>query len=279
MQLWGYVTHQTLECKGIYDESDRAYYISQEHLEQDLTMMLLDPKPVLDETAALKSVPKLSQETVGELLEKLGNSSVYFPRLAVPFEQWAALVIDNQWRQLLYERRLGQDVAVAAPKPVQIDLGRWFQTVFEVGWQSLDTLLDTDSGSLAFNFRRRNLAVNEVRKISIEGIKLIDLGMELGNQSVALLIGLTPETEQRVGIRVQLYPAGGQTYLPPNIRLALLSHSGATLQEYRSRLQDNLVQLKRFTCPKGKGFSIQVTLNNFSIQEDFIIESLAERES
>jgi hypothetical protein len=38
--------------------------------------------------------------------------------------------------------------------------------------------------------------------------------MELKNQSVALLVGLAPETEQRVGIRVQLYPAGGQTYLP-----------------------------------------------------------------
>ena len=39
-------------------------------------------------------------------------------------------------------------------------------------------------------------------------------GMQLGNQSVALLIGLTPEAEQKVGIHVQLHPAGSKTYLP-----------------------------------------------------------------
>lgn len=278
MRLWGYVTHQNLKKKGIYDESDRAYYIAQQHLAEDLTMMLLEPEPVLNKQIQVESASNLSKETASNLLEKLGKSSVYFPRTAVSFEQWAALLANEQWRQELYDRRLGQFVAAAAHKQTSINLGQWFQEVFEAGWQSLDTLLNTGSGNLAFSFRQGRSSVTEVRKVFVEGIKLIDLGMELENQSVALLVGLAPETEQRVGIRVQLYPAGGQTYLPSNIKLILLSQSGATLQEYKARTQDSLIQLKRFTCPMGKCFSVKVALDDFSITEDFVIEPLAGKE-
>lgn len=278
MRLSGYVTHQNLKKKGIYDESDRAYYIAQQHLAEDLTMMLLEPEPVLNKQIQVESASNLSKETASNLLEKLGKSSVYFPRTAVSFEQWAALLANEQWRQELYDRRLGQFVAAAAHKQTSINLGQWFQEVFEAGWQSLDTLLNTGSGNLAFSFRQGRSSVTEVRKVFVEGIKLIDLGMELENQSVALLVGLAPETEQRVGIRVQLYPAGGQTYLPSNIKLILLSQSGATLQEYKARTQDSLIQLKRFTCPMGKCFSVKVAFDDFSITEDFVIEPLAGKE-
>jgi hypothetical protein len=278
MRLSGYVSHQNLKKKGIYDESDRAYYIAQQDLAEDLTMMLLEPEPVLNKQIQVESASNLSKQTARNLLEKLGKSSVYFPRIAVNFEQWAALLANEQWRQELYERRLGQFVAAATHKQTSINLGQWFQEVFEADWQSLDTLLNTGSENLAFSFRQSRPSVTEVRKVFVEGIKLIDLGMELENQSVALLVGLAPETEQRVGIRVQLYPAGGKTYLPSNIKLILLSQSGATLQEYKARTQDSLIQLKRFTCPMGKCFSVKVALDDFSITEDFVIEPLAGRE-
>ena len=278
MRMWGYVTHHNVKKKGIYDESDRAYYIAQQHLAEDLTIMLLEPEPVLNKQIQVESVFNLSEKIASNLLTKLGKSSVYFPQTAVSFEQWAALLANEQWRQELYERRLRQFVAAGTHKQTSINLGQWFQEVFEAGWQSLDTLLNTGSGNLAFSFRQGRPSVTEVRKVFVEGIKLIDLGMELENQSVALLVGLAPETEQRVGIRAQLYPAGGQTYLPSNIKLILLSQSGATLQEYKARTQDSLIQLKRFTCPMGKCFSVKVALDDFSITEDFVIEQLAGRE-
>ena len=279
IRLWGCINHQKLKKKGIYDESDRAYYISQQHLAQDLTLMLLELEPVFSRDAQVESVPSLAKETANRLLEKIGNSSVYFPRLAVNFEEWVALLANEQWRQELYERRLGQFVTAATPSKTSINLGQWLQEVFEVGWQSIETFLNTEPGNLAFSFRQGRPSVTEARNVFVEGIKLIDLGMELENQSVALLVGLVTEAEQRVGIRVQLYPAGGQTYLPPNIRLALLSPSGATLQEYQARSQDNSIQLKRFTCPMGKSFSIQVAHHDFSIKEDFVIEPLVDTES
>jgi hypothetical protein len=276
MRLWGFISYHKLEKKGIYEISDRAYYIEQQYLSEDLTLLLLDPQPILARNTQEEPVRSLSAEAARQLLEKLSSSSVYSPRITVDFEQWSALLTNEEWRQELYERRLWKFMTATIGSQSSINLGTWFQQFFEAGWQSIEEFLKTDSGHLAFSFRQRRPTATESRKVFVEGIKIIDLGIELENQSVVLLVGVVPEAEQRVGIRVQLYPAGGQTYLPSNIRLALLSQSGAILQEYKARIQDNLIQLKRFTCAIGKGFSIQVSINDFSITEDFSIELLAE---
>ncbi|NER48135.1 MAG: DUF1822 family protein [Symploca sp. SIO1A3] len=142
IRLWGYVSHQKLKKKGIYEESDRSYYIRQRYLDQDLTMMLLAPEPVLE--AQVESVPSLSKPAANKLLEKLGDSSVYFPRLAVGFQQWGALLANEQWRQELYERRLGQFVAAATPGETAVNLRQWPQQVVDVveeGWQTVEALL------------------------------------------------------------------------------------------------------------------------------------------
>jgi hypothetical protein len=271
MRLWGYISYQNLQQNGIYEESDRAYYISGQHLSPDLTLMLLQPEPVFPKDVQVESIPSLTQETAERLLAQLSQSSVSAPRLAVPFEQWAAFVTNEQWRQDLYERRLKQAQRVAEPDPPRINLGQWWQNIFESGWQSLDAFLSRDSVQVAVSFRHRRSQRNQERQVYVEGIKVIDLGIELNHQAVALLVGLARETEERVGVRVQLYPVGETPILPPNIRVALLSQSGAILQEYQARIHDNLIQLKRFTCPVGKQFSIRVALGEFSITEDFAI--------
>ena len=98
--------------------------------------------------------------------------------------------------------------------------------------------------------------------------------MQLENKSVALLIGLSPQIDNKVGIRVQLYPASGETYLPDNIQLTLLSESGNALQSVESRSYDNYIQLKRFKLPLGKYFSIQVACKDIKIKENFVLEGL-----
>ena len=277
LRVWGYATHQQLREQGNYDRMDETYALEAEELIEDLSTMWVAQELYPSRRPAVKPLLTLSSTEASSLLEQLRQQTPYSPRLEVPFAKWAALVTDGYWRQELYERRLGRRVAAAAPSQVQrIDLGQWFQEVFEAGWQSLDVLLNQGSGNLAFSFRQPSR--KETRKVAVEGVKLIDLGIELGNQSVALLVGLTPETEQQVSIRVQLYPVRGQTYLPPKMRLALLSESGATLTESVARSQDNLIQLKRFTCPRGKGFSIEVALDDFRITEDFALEPPGERE-
>lgn len=120
----------------------------------------------------------------------------------------------------------------------------------------------------AFNFRQREYAIHG---FSVTGVKLIDLEMQLGNKSVALLVGVMPEADE-LAIRVQLHAVNGETYLPPNVKLALLTKDGVTLQEFSARMQDNFIQLKRFTCPQGTAFRVRVAIDSFSMIEDFVIE-------
>ncbi len=269
LRVAGYTTYQQLREEGEHDRMDESYVLEAEALIEDLSVMWVARELYPSQKPAVKPLPTLSSDEVTSLLEQLGQPTPYSPRLEVSFAQWAALLANPQWRQEIYQRRLGQAVTPAPPALASINLGEWFEEVFEWGWQSLDTLLNAGAGNLAYSFRKGHKKSSERSNIAVEGVKLIDLGRGSGNQSVALLIGLTAESESRVSIRVQLHPAGGQTYLPPQIRLALVSTSGAMLQESVARIEDNVIQLKRFTCPRGKGFKIQVRLDDFSCTEDF----------
>jgi hypothetical protein len=84
------------------------------------------------------------------------------------------------------------------------------------------------------------------------------------------MVAITPEAEQKVGVLVQVHPALEETYLPANLRLGLLSKLGETLQEVRSRSQDNYIQLKRFRGLPGECFNIQVAFGDASVTEKFV---------
>ncbi len=276
IRVCGFATHRQLKNFGKYDSKQRAYTLPIKDLTPSITVMLLTLElNVREEVSELSS---LSAVEAQKLLGLLSNTSIYTPRLHrdVTFEQWATLLDNQEWRQFLHQSRMNKLISTGTNTDTNtssylINLHNWFEQIYNAGWQSLQTLR-SESKQLGFAFRQRELVGREV---SVEGVKVLDLGMQLGNQSVALLLGLTVEDERKVGIRVQLHPAGGETYLPQDIKLKLISQSGTTVQELQSRIQDNCLQLKRFTCVRGKSFSIQVSINHFSITEDFIIEATA----
>ncbi len=270
LRICGYTTHPSLKEIAKHDFTDETYTIPIQELTEDLTSMLVGIELFPSQKPAVEALPMLSQTEIEGLFKIFNQSNPYSPRLDVPFSQWGTFINDHRLRKKLYQQQQSQNTVTEITQTITntaINLGKWFDSVFEGGWQSLDTLLTQDSGNLAFAFRQGNVA----REFTIEGAKIIDLGMQLGNQSVALLIGLTPEQDNKIGIRIQLYPTREETYLPANLRLILLSRSGKVLQQLESRTQDNLIQLKRFTCPMGKKFTIQVALQNFSITEDFAV--------
>ncbi|MCT7993454.1 DUF1822 family protein [Laspinema olomoucense] len=165
----------------------------------------------------------------------------------------------------LAELRLGvsSNNAIASQSPVVL-LSQWLQGSFAESWQSFQTIFGEET--LAYHFR------NSPREGDggVERATLIDLEMQFATQVVVLLVALTPEGD-RIAVRVRLYPPDGETYLPPNLRLALLSPEGEVLQDVRSRRQDNYIQLPRFTGEPGERFSILVALENATIVEQFEI--------
>ena len=153
------------------------------------------------------------------------------------------------------------------PSRIQVNLSQWFENLFEAGWRSLEAVLSPGQDNLAFSFR----SSAQVGDISVKGAKLIDLGLQLERQSVALLVAIAPDAEQKVAISVQVHPVGGATYLPPDLKLSLRSESGTALQEVQSRSQDNYIQLKRFRGSLGERFEIQVAFRGASVTETFVI--------
>lgn len=139
-------------------------------------------------------------------------------------------------------------------------VSQWLQGIVDQGWLSVETLLSPEA-NLAWSTRN----ISEGAK----GGKLINLGVQLGSQTVALLMTVTPEADERVGILVQLYPTEGERYLPPNIQLTLYSRAGKTLQSIQSRGQDNYIQLKPFQGKPGTYFTVEVSIGDISVREDF----------
>ncbi len=153
-----------------------------------------------------------------------------------------------------------QDSLRETLKSTRIKLSQWLQGVLDEGWLSFDALV-TPEANLAWSTRNASEGTKKG--------KLINLGMQLESQTVALLITVTSEASEKVGILVQLYPTGGERHLPPNLQLTLLSRAGKTLQSTQSRGQDNYIQLKSFKGKSGTRFSVEVSMGDVSVREDF----------
>ncbi|MCC5623280.1 DUF1822 family protein [Nostoc sp. CHAB 5715] len=271
VRIWGYITHTELKSLADYDQVDRTYCIDARHLIKDLNAFWMTYQfcGIEEMKAAIAPLPELSTVQVENLVQRLSNYSVTFPRLAVPFTTWGVLLENEQWRQRLYQERL-RYLRRAAPtefSQVQVNLSRWLEQIYDASWQAIETFFEPNSSSLAFNFRTSS----GLNAAAIKRAKLIDLGIEIEAQKVILLVALIPEANQQVSIRVQLHPACNQPYLPANIKLVLLSDQGEVLQQVQARIQDIYVQLKLFDGEVGECFSIQVALDSCQVTESFVI--------
>ncbi|MFB2975795.1 DUF1822 family protein [Microseira sp. BLCC-F43] len=159
-----------------------------------------------------------------------------------------------------------EHLRVKAPSPSKNQISKWFENIFEAGWQSLSALLSTNQANLAF---RSSTTVASVRsnEETVKAAKLIDLGVEMENQSVALLMAITPTSEQKAIVLVQVHPVGRKT-LPANLKLSLLV-SEKTIKEVQSNGQYNYIQLPPFRGDSGESFDIQVSLGEASVTETF----------
>lgn len=272
LRVWGYATHEMLKSNGIYDEWERCYSLRREDVIENLNVIWVAMETGASERVPVSPLPVLSAISAENLLTQLSQLAPYSPRRDVGFEQWGALLDNGSWRQQLYERRLGKVAAVAAApaNPRVVKLSNWLQNdlvdAVLAGWQEVAAFLTPEQQRLAVRFRGKNSG-QEDRKLA----KLIDLGVQLGGQAIVLLVAIAPDTGGKANIRVQAHPANGEKHLPPLLKLALLSESGETLQEVRSRTQDNYIQLNRFKGEPGTTFKIQVVLGNVTVTEDLEI--------
>jgi Protein of unknown function (DUF1822) len=254
MRIWGYTTHEQLKNQGSYDPQERTYSLDANQMIEDLNVLWVVRQlyPEEQTQAAIAPLPILSITQAENLRQRLASPTITNPRLELPFEIWGALLEREDWLQKTQKSGL-------------VNLRQWFENVFVDTWQTIETLFGAES-NLAFGFRQISDPVEQ----SIRRVKVIDLPTQESSQTVVLMLTLTAETDGRVGIRTQLHPGDRNSYLPTNIRLALISASGEAVQSVAAREADNSIQLKRFRCPVDTRFSLQVVLDNFSFTEEFV---------
>lgn len=149
-----------------------------------------------------------------------------------------------------------------------VTLSQWLEQIFEEGWQSLEALMGSQSTNLVPSFR--SLPLRDAQAI-VQGAKLIDLGINFGQETIVVLVALTPEVDQQLGIVVQVHPAPGNTYLPADLELAVLSETGEILKQVRSRHLDNYIQLPFFQGHRGEQFQLSICHNQVRWTEIFSI--------
>jgi hypothetical protein len=156
--------------------------------------------------------------------------------------------------------------AIASPL---VHLSQWLQHIFDAEWQPVESLLAVSDRDMAYGFR----SMGEMRleqSVGVKRAKLVALGMQFTSQPLVLVVELVPESDQRVGIRLQLHPTGDLLYLPPNLQLAVLDESKATFLQAESGEADNYMQLQLRGRP-GERFSVRVAAENIDVVEDFVI--------
>lgn len=278
LKIWGYATHQMLKEKGDYDPIAQIYSLEATAVISDLETLWLAQEFGLDEIQPLSPISNLETATAKELLKQLSQPSPFSPRLELPFQQWAALIKNPQWRQELHQLRLQNPAPVEPPNPVKplqencINLMNWlegnFTPALELGWQNVDELLTPKSTqSLAFRGLRREEKEEQI----IEKAKLIDLQIQVDKTlTIVLLVAVKPERENKTGVLLKLHPQPSQKFLPSQLKLTLCSES-KLLQEVVSREGDNYIQLPYFRCPQGVELEVKISFGELVATEKIIV--------
>lgn len=238
----------------------------------------LECRPVLPGETCLALPPEVTTDRIGYVAVRLGEHLDQAQLLGFSAVDLASTPEEIQLAELQpFDTLLDSIPSVVEPVPGlspskrQVNLSDWFENRFEIGWQTLAVLFGT-TGTPALSVRHaeqlRDVDVNS-SEASVTAGKLIDLGMQLAGHPVVLLVTLALEVEEIV-VRLRVYPAGRQIYLPPSLRLIVVDEFGTVCLEAQARSDDNWMQLK-FSGESGERFSVRVALGDISITEDFVI--------
>ena len=141
--------------------------------------------------------------------------------------------------------------------PEIVNLMQWLNGQDDTGWQAVQELVNPQ---LRPAFRNDELNKQE-------RAKLIDLGLELDDRRVALIMTVQEKDDNTVTIRSQVYPTGEEIVLPPNLKMSVLTDT-SVFKEVTARSNDEFIQYE-FEAEVGDSFGIQVALGEVSLTEKF----------
>ncbi|HEY9672047.1 MAG TPA: DUF1822 family protein [Waterburya sp.] len=233
----------------------------------------LECRPVWEGTQIIYVPPEVELNRIGYLAVQISQSFREATLLgfvkkvstdSLPISQLQSLERFHEYLEYLSQAKLAELAYPSiSPGKTLVNLSRWFENNFELGWQEIEALLGSQPTNLAVNLR-------SAPEAGVERGKLIDLGIELTGEAVVLAVSLTPQNEQEMDINVEVHPTTGQTYLPPHLQLMVLDEEGEAVMEAQTRSANTYMQLQ-FSGSSGERFSVKVSLGDVSVSENFII--------
>lgn len=269
VRVWGYTTHQDLKRLAGYNPGDRTYSLDAADLTRDLSTLWVTIQfcPEAQTRADVVPLVALPATQVENLIQRLGDSSVAFPRLAVPFTLWGALMANETWRQRLYQQRL--------TGKTQVRLSDWFQGQFASAWQAMEAVLSPQQVETAWGTVARGRGDNRRADPSdntgfeVNRVKVLNFGTQPDSDQVALLVGVSAANEPDVQIGIKISPVGDRPHLPGAIQIRLLDENGNEVGQASAAITET-IQLQ-FSGQRGERFSVEVSCDDGCVTEPFEI--------
>jgi Protein of unknown function (DUF1822) len=144
LHLWGFVSHRSIQKTATLDRTLRSYEIDASDLIEDLQVLwmsceLASDRELASERGKIPFLAPLSTSAAKDSIDRLRkHSSLFSPRLILPFEQWGA-IIDNPEYLNLYLN----------PAPAITKIANWFHghistsdAILERGWLTIEQIID-----------------------------------------------------------------------------------------------------------------------------------------
>ncbi len=209
----------------------------------------LECRPVLPRETSLSLPPEVTEDRIGYLAVGLNESMTTATLLGF---------INKVNQETLPLSQLGslEDFLEQINTLEPVHLRQFFEDIFKKGWKKLEPALSL----LAIRFQPR-----------VIGVKQINLGTQLSDCSLDLILTLTKNPSQHICIKVQVRSSEGKK-LPEGLKLIVIDESGESFFEASTRINDNTLQTPQaFRGELKERFTLKVVLGEASFTEHFVI--------
>ncbi len=134
-----------------------------------------------------------------------------------------------------------------------LQLKEWFGNLFVGNWQPAELLLAS--------------AYRGPGDRQTEGTVKRAKAVILGRYKILVLVQLTPEAGEDVSVSLQIYPSGGNDYLPAGLQITVLDEYGNIFMDDESGIKNNMMELP-WIREAGESYSIRLSLDGITITED-----------
>lgn len=184
VKIYGYTTHLTLKQQAEFSHSQRVYSLSSDNLINDINILWASYQlcPEAATKTEINALPSLELAQANNLIDRLGNTSILLPRLAIPFTTWGALLTHDGWRQRIYEQRIGLSEQRSLRQWIQLGISELVSGWNNLGYQAGLASRGTNTNITAPVFVRQLQINNQQYELQVE---LLEDTIKFSLQSLA----------------------------------------------------------------------------------------------